>query len=76
MEQNLHRIALGIQYDGTDFSGWQSQPHQKTVQDYLESAIKQFLGGHLPLLILEFKLLEEQMLVSMHWARLYILMFQ
>jgi len=26
------RIALGIQYDGTAFCGWQSQPHGKTVQ--------------------------------------------
>ena len=27
------RIALGIQYDGAAFCGWQSQPHGKTVQD-------------------------------------------
>ncbi|XLM22913.1 tRNA pseudouridine(38-40) synthase TruA, partial [Chromobacterium piscinae] len=27
------RIALGIEYDGRAFAGWQSQPHGNTVQD-------------------------------------------
>ncbi|WP_207004719.1 tRNA pseudouridine(38-40) synthase TruA [Trinickia mobilis] len=36
------RIALGIQYDGTAFCGWQSQPHGKTVQDELERALREF----------------------------------
>lgn len=36
------RIALGIQYDGTAFCGWQSQPHAKTVQDALERALADF----------------------------------
>ena len=36
------RIALGIQYDGTAFNGWQSQPHGKTVQDVLERALAEF----------------------------------
>ncbi|WP_186079454.1 tRNA pseudouridine(38-40) synthase TruA [Burkholderia gladioli] len=36
------RIALGIQYDGAAFCGWQSQPHGKTVQDELERALKAF----------------------------------
>ena len=33
-----HRIALGIEYDGSAFSGWQSQlnPHLRTVQETLE----------------------------------------
>ncbi|MCO8649447.1 tRNA pseudouridine(38-40) synthase TruA, partial [Burkholderia multivorans] len=26
------RIALGIQYDGAAFCGWQAQPHGNTVQ--------------------------------------------
>ena len=33
------RFALGIEYDGSDFSGWESQPHQRTVQSTLESAL-------------------------------------
>jgi tRNA pseudouridine38-40 synthase len=38
----LKRIALGVQYDGAHWHGWQTQPHGKTVQDALESAIKRF----------------------------------
>jgi tRNA pseudouridine38-40 synthase len=33
------RIALGIEYDGSGFAGWQSQPHGRTVQDVLEKAL-------------------------------------
>ena len=33
------RIALGLEYDGTGFSGWQSQPGGNTVQDVLEAAL-------------------------------------
>ena len=36
------RIALGLQYDGGAFYGWQSQPHGKTVQDQVELALKAF----------------------------------
>ena len=40
----MTRIALGIQYDGTRFVGWQTQPSQNTVQDNLEKAIHAFVG--------------------------------
>lgn len=33
------RIALGLEYDGAAFSGWQSQPGGNTVQDALEAAL-------------------------------------
>lgn len=35
----MNRIALGIEYDGSRFLGWQTQPGGGTVQDALESAI-------------------------------------
>ncbi len=38
----MTRVALGIQYDGRDWHGWQSQPHRRTVQDALEQALSQF----------------------------------
>ncbi len=34
------RVALGIEYDGASFCGWQSQPSLCGVQDVLEQAIK------------------------------------
>lgn len=33
------RIALGVEYDGTDFSGWQRQAHAASVQQSLEAAL-------------------------------------
>lgn len=33
------RIALGLEYDGSAFHGWQSQPDGNTVQDVLERAL-------------------------------------
>lgn len=42
------RIALGLQYDGARFEGWQTQPHGRTVQDQLEAALAQFAGETVP----------------------------
>ncbi|QVL45676.1 MAG: tRNA pseudouridine(38-40) synthase TruA [Methylophilaceae bacterium] len=33
------RIVLGIEYDGSNYCGWQSQPNRCGVQDVLEAAI-------------------------------------
>lgn len=38
------RIALGIEYDGSGFCGWQSQPDGRTVQDVLQRALSQIAG--------------------------------
>ncbi len=34
------RIALGLEYDGSGFNGWQSQPDGRSVQDALERALQ------------------------------------
>jgi tRNA pseudouridine38-40 synthase len=38
------RIALGVEYDGRGFCGWQSQADVPTVQDHLERAIANIAG--------------------------------
>jgi len=38
------RVALGVEYAGDAFEGWQSQRHGRTVQDHLESAIGAIAG--------------------------------
>ncbi len=38
------KIALGIEYDGSGYHGWQSQPCGETVQDYLERALASIAG--------------------------------
>ncbi len=38
------RIALGLQYDGSPYAGWQLQPNQLTVQGEVEKAITAFIG--------------------------------
>jgi tRNA pseudouridine38-40 synthase len=42
------RIALGLEYEGTGFAGWQTQPaaaNVQTVQDVLEAALSQIAGA-------------------------------
>src|SRR5262252_548060 len=38
------RFRATVEYDGTDFSGWQRQPGQRTVQAVLEDTIRQMVG--------------------------------
>lgn len=38
------RIALGLEYDGTRFCGWQTQPSRCAVQDVLEVALSEIAG--------------------------------
>ena len=39
------RIALGLEYDGAAFCGWQTQPGGCGVQDHLESALETFVAS-------------------------------
>jgi len=39
----LRNIKLNIEYDGTDFAGWQVQPGQRTVQGLLEEKLSSML---------------------------------
>jgi tRNA pseudouridine38-40 synthase len=42
-------FKLTLEYDGTDFEGWQSQPAgHRTVQDTLESVLEPFAGERVP----------------------------
>ncbi|MEI7612021.1 MAG: tRNA pseudouridine(38-40) synthase TruA [Betaproteobacteria bacterium] len=38
------RVALGVEYDGSAFHGWQIQPQGGTVQDALQAALSQIAG--------------------------------
>jgi tRNA pseudouridine38-40 synthase len=38
------RIALGVEYDGSEYNGWQSQADGCTVQDSIQRAISQIAG--------------------------------
>ena len=41
----MPRIALGLEYDGSRFFGWQKQPGGATVQDALESVLAEVAGA-------------------------------
>jgi len=41
------RIALGLEYDGSAFTGWQTQPDRRAVQDSVERALQAFAGSAL-----------------------------
>jgi tRNA pseudouridine38-40 synthase len=42
--EGTRKLRLVVEYDGTDFSGWQRQLGQRTVQATLEDAIAKLLG--------------------------------
>ncbi len=39
------RVAAIIEYDGTDYAGWQSQAHSTSIQDAVQEALS-FVAGH------------------------------
>jgi tRNA pseudouridine38-40 synthase len=44
----MMRVALGLEYDGAAFCGWQTQPDGCSVQDTLERALAEFVGAAVP----------------------------
>jgi tRNA pseudouridine38-40 synthase len=40
----MPRYRITIEYDGTPFTGWQSQPGGTSVQDHIETAVHAFSG--------------------------------
>ncbi len=41
---DARRLVIWIEYDGTDFHGWQVQPGQRTVQGEIEGALARMCG--------------------------------
>jgi tRNA pseudouridine38-40 synthase len=44
LEDAVTRIALGVEYDGSRFCGWQTQPRRCAVQDAVELALAEVAG--------------------------------
>ena len=40
----MTRFKLLVEYDGTDFVGWQSQPNGRSVQKSIEQALAELFG--------------------------------
>jgi tRNA pseudouridine38-40 synthase len=43
--ETSRRVAAIIEYDGTDYAGWQSQTHSVSIQDAVQTALS-FVAGH------------------------------
>ena len=48
MSENSKNILLKIQYDGTNFHGWQKQPDVRTVQGEVEHVLRFIAGYEVP----------------------------
>lgn len=44
MEEKKERIKLTVEYDGTNFSGYQIQPGKRTIQGEIENALEKLYG--------------------------------
>ena len=39
MSSAIRRFAVGIEYDGTRYAGWQHQPGRQTIQECVQNAL-------------------------------------
>ncbi|RCK76575.1 MAG: tRNA pseudouridine synthase A [Ignavibacteriae bacterium] len=46
----MHNIKLKIEYDGTEYVGWQFQPNGKNIQNEIEKCLKQILQEEITLI--------------------------
>ena len=46
----MYRYKLTIQYDGTEYHGWQVQKNHTTIQDEIEKSLNVFLSKKVPLI--------------------------
>jgi len=44
-EAGARRVAAIVEYDGTEYAGWQSQDHASSIQDAVQAAVS-FVAGH------------------------------
>lgn len=44
MARNLRTIRLTVQYDGSNYAGWQSQKNGRTIQETIERALAKITG--------------------------------
>ena len=45
LETRGRRVAAIVEYDGTEYAGWQSQEHSASIQDAVQAALS-FVAGH------------------------------
>ena len=43
-------LKLTIEYDGTDYCGWQAQPNSAAIQDVIEQGLEKILGAKIRLI--------------------------
>ena len=46
----MFNYLLTIEYEGTNFVGWQSQKNGKSIQDSIEKALKKVLGSKIKII--------------------------
>ena len=59
----MYNYLLKIEYDGTNFVGWQSQKNGTSVQDKIEKNLKRFSKLKLRLMVLV-----EQIRITRSWT--------